>query len=385
MNLYTKNKEQRDKAINEAKALAQRAKEEGRQLNDYERFQFDELMRTADSHSTVIDDLTARAASITIDRNFSGPDSVSNEMEIVGRSVGGYLRGDRRAMSEGTPSAGGYTTPTIVDGAFVTALTANIVAARAGAQVITLDSDLHNFATVSALPTFHWRAENAEISASDPTLGQVAFDAEAGAVLVQVSNELLQDSVNIDKVLGYCLTQATANAIDAAAFVGTGSNNIPLGIKGYSNLGYSVAMATDGSAISSYDTLITGMNGLYSYNVNDITAFVMHPRTFTDLAKLKESTTDAYLQKPDILKNIPFFHTTAIPITDTQGQSNAASAIYFGNFKELVIGYRQGLKILTLDQRYAEFGMTAFLAWVRVDIQPLHTRSFGRIYGINAA
>lgn len=74
-------------------------------------------------------------------------------------SLGRYLRSmaigakndtERRALSEGTDSAGGFTVPTILSSQLIDALRAASVVQRAGAQTVPLTSDSQSIAKVAS-------------------------------------------------------------------------------------------------------------------------------------------------------------------------------------------------------------------------------------------
>jgi HK97 family phage major capsid protein len=80
--------------------------------------------------------------------------------------------------------------------------------------------------------------------------------------------------------------------------------------------------------------------------------------------------------------NIRPLVTTSIPINETQGTATTASAILFGDWKELLIGLRSSLRIEVLKERYAEYRQYAFIAHMRGDVQLAHKASFCRLKGI---
>lgn len=73
---------------------------------------------------------------------------------------------ERRALAEGTDSAGGYSVPDITLARFIDLLQAAQVVMRAGAQTVPLTSDRTTIARTASDPTIAWRNENAEITPS---------------------------------------------------------------------------------------------------------------------------------------------------------------------------------------------------------------------------
>ena len=127
-----------------------------------------------------------------------------------GLSAGRFLRAmvlgatndlERRALAGGTDSAGGFTVPTVLSAELIDLMRAASVASRAGARTVPLTSDLNVVARLATDPTPAWRQENAAITEADPTFDAVTFTPQSLAVLVKVSRELLEDSINLETEL----------------------------------------------------------------------------------------------------------------------------------------------------------------------------------------
>lgn len=306
-----------------------------------------------------------------------------------GPSLGNILRAmvtgprndaERRALAEGTDSAGGYTVPVPLAAEFIDRLRAQSVVFRAGARTVPMTSETLAIARLETDPTMAWRAENAEITASDPTFGRVLLEAKSLAGLVKVSRELLDDSVNISEMLERAFTQAAALEFDRAILYGTGADDQPTGIATTSGIN-EVSMGTNGAALASYDKLIDTVYEMQVDNAGDPTAAIWHPRTGAAIAKLKDGN-GLPLTEPEMIGRIPKLRTTAIPITETQGSSSVASSIIFGDFRDCLVGLRSSLRIELLRERYADYHQYGFLAWMRGDVQLAHKASFSRLKGI---
>ena len=86
-----------------------------------------------------------------------------------------------------------------------------------------MTSETLAIARLASDPTFAWRAENAEVTASDPTFERVMLEAKSLMGLVRVSRELLEDSVNVSSILENAFTKGMALEFDRAALYGSGS------------------------------------------------------------------------------------------------------------------------------------------------------------------
>jgi HK97 family phage major capsid protein len=294
---------------------------------------------------------------------------------------------EERALSEGTPSAGGYTVPQIVSADFIDRLRPISRVMQAGANLFTIDdkTNKYNLAKLTGGITIEWLAENAESTPADLTFGNVQFAFKTARAIVRVSNELVQDSLNLERVLTTESVRSFATEFDRVALVGNGTSE-PKGIINYTDH-ETVSMTTNGAAPASYDEVIALIMELQLNNADVLgtTPAIMSPRTLAAYNVLKDSVNDQPLQRPDYIKLMPFLHTTSVPIVDTYGSSSAASKLFLGDWSQLYYGMRLGVTIVPLNQRYAEFNQTAFLIVARIDVQPYHEAAFGYIQGLLGA
>jgi hypothetical protein len=130
---------------------------------------------------------------------------------------------ERRALSEGTDSAGGFTVPDILMARWIDRLRTALVIVRAGAVTVPLTSDSVKIARLLADPTAAWRSENAAVAESDPTFEAVTFAPKSLDVFTKVSRELLEDSVNITEMLETAFVRSFAVEVDRVCLYGTGT------------------------------------------------------------------------------------------------------------------------------------------------------------------
>lgn len=323
-------------------------------------------------------------------RVLSPKDSFANG-ERSELSIGRYLRAvvcgpsndvERRALAEGTDSAGGYTVPAPLAAQFIDRLRAASVCVRAGARTIPMTSKTLAIATLESDPTVAWRAENSQISPSDPTFGVVEFDAKSLMGLVIASRELLDDTVNASAMLENAFIEQTALKFDQGLLFGTGADNQPTGLSNVSGLA-SVSMGTNGAALTNYDKLLDAIYEIQVANGGNPNAMVHHPRTGLALAKLKDSDGNP-LRVPEMVAAVRSLPTTSVPIDQTQGTSNAASSILFGDFTKMLIGMRNELVIRVLNERYADYNQVGFVFGMRADVQLERKAHFSKLVGITA-
>lgn len=286
----------------------------------------------------------------------------------------------RNALAEGTDSAGGYTVPRHLMAQLIDRMRAKTVCVQAGALTIPLETNTTTIARLASDPAAGWRAENAAVAESDPNFEGVTFTARSLAVLVKVSFELLQDSVNIEEALMMAFAGSLAGEVDRVALFGSGTAPEPRGIFNTTNVG-SVSMGNNGAALANYGKVLDTLYELELANSAAPTGMVMHPRTSRVLNGLAD-TTGQPLRMPEALAGIPRLVTTAVPIDQTQGTANNASTVLMGNFRELLLGFRQEMRIEVLRERFAENLQYGFIAHLRMDVAVAHPQSFCKLIGV---
>lgn len=309
--------------------------------------------------------------------------------EYPGLTAGGYLRAmvmgpktdvERRALSEGTDSAGGYAVPDILASTIIDRMRARATVFASGARTVPLQSDVQKIARLATDPTAAWVSENAALTASDPTFEVLTFTPQALVSHVRASRQLLQDSVNIDAALENAFVESLAREIDRVALRGSGTPPEPRGLRTMTGVN-EISMGVNGLQLTNHDKLLDARQLILDANGPEPTSAIMATRTDTTIAKFKD-TTNQPLDAPSALRHLVIRPTTQVLVNETQGTANNASTVYLGGFAELFIGIRSDLRIEVLKERYADNLQYGFIAWMRADVQAAHAASFARIIGI---
>ena len=295
-----------------------------------------------------------------------------------------------RAMSAGTDSAGGYIVPTVFVNELIEMLRAESVVNALGATVLSgLTGSPVEIPKQTGGATAYWVAENADITASDLTLGQVSLTPKAVAAIVKLSNRLLNlSNPSAEAMVRRDVAQALALAIDLAALRGTGSGSQPIGIANTSGIN-TVAIGTNGGNFT-FDYAADMVDELAKDNAaKGKLGFAMHPTIAKKLKKTRipqysGDTGGEWIMLPMSDSNLAdalgygFKLTTQIPVNLTKGSSSDCSEVYFGNWQELLIGEWGGLEIMASNETSDAFQKNQ--TWVRViqevDIAVRHAESF---------
>lgn len=304
--------------------------------------------------------------------------------EYRGLALGQYLRSmvvggktdvERRALAEGSDSAGGYTVPDALSAQLIDLARAQSVVTAAGAMTVPLGSDQNRIAKLLTDPVPAWRSEAGAVATSDPTFGPIDLVPRSLAVQTLISAELLEDTLNLAAELPRVMAAAMAVELDRVALIGSGSAPEPRGIANTSGIG---TFAQD-AEIASYANLSKARTGILSANHRP-TAYVMHPRdegSFTDLV----DSDGQPLQAPRAVGEIPMRTTTSIPIDGGTGSDE--STIIAGDFTRLLLGIRSDIRVEILKtSTYASNLQYTMLAHMRADVAVTHPGAFYTITGV---
>jgi HK97 family phage major capsid protein len=286
----------------------------------------------------------------------------------------------RAALSEGTDSAGGYSVPDFVSAQVIDNARAKSHVINAGALTVALNTEKSLITKIASDPTVAWRLENAAIAESDPTFAGVSFQARSLAVLVKVSRELLEDSLNIGEALHMALSAAIAAELDRVCLIGSGVAPQPTGILNTAGIN-TVSMGTNGLVPIAYTQMLTAYQNILEGNCEDPSAVIMSPRSLIRYGGLVD-TTGQPMRKPELLTNVPFLATSKIGIADTVGTSSDCSKAFMGCFCNLMIGMRSALRIEILREAFATNHQVAFVAHMRADVAVTQPKAFTVITGI---
>lgn len=325
---------------------------------------------------------------------YAGADPITSPAEAkdtpsIGRVLRGLVLGgkahdakaledERKALGISSDPAGGYTVGGALSGLWIDRLRSAMVLTRAGAQTIPMDSGDLTLAKLTGDPTVSWHAENAALTASEPTFGAVTLRAKTCVCLVKMSIELSQDSANIEQMLERAITGAMAQAIDSAGLVGVTTNAGGAPATGAGVFGISGRnTVTAVGAPTSWDFAVDAMYELMADDVpaESIGALIGHPVLWRKLRKMRTglASDNTPLMAPEEVARLPKLWTTAAP-TDKA---------VIADWRDLLFGVRKGITVQVLTQSFLGSNLQiGVVAYARVDFAPARAASFCTMEGI---
>jgi HK97 family phage major capsid protein len=301
---------------------------------------------------------------------YSHKDKAGNGQYSIGKFVRGILTGNWSgaeqeqglyATTTSNNSAGGYAIPSILHSELIDLARSNSVLSAAGAQIVDLQAGSNKILRVKTDPTVEVKTELESFNASNPTFDLVEFTPFTLGCFMQVSQELAQDAQNFSEVIEKVMAGALGAKLDYLGIRGSGSGE-PTGLINVSGINEVSVDTFD------YDFILDGLNENQKDNCYSSNAYILSPTTNNTLVKLKEGTTNAYLQMPNDVAKLSKYITTGIADTD----------LIVGDFSNLYLGLRQGATFEMSPVEYDSFKKyaLAFRIVMRADWQAVRPNHF---------
>jgi HK97 family phage major capsid protein len=304
-------------------------------------------------------------------RSFFGFSLQNREIEIPLVKDYRQIKKEYRDMSL-TVGSGGYTVPE----GFVNALEQALLqfgGVRQVADVMRTDSGadlpwptMNDTANKGAI-----LAEATTFSTSvDPTFASVIFKAfKYSSKPIIVSNELLQDSAfDLGAMIGGWLGTRIGRIQNDHFTTGAGTT-LPKGI---------VVSSAEGAAAASetaiVDTEIIDLEHSVDPAYRPGAQWMFHDSVLAAIRKLKDVTSGQYLWQPGMQAGIPdrlLGYTYVVNQSMASTLAKAAKVVLFGDFSKYKIRDVAGIRLVRLDELFAQTDQVGFVAFLRTDGQLL--------------
>jgi HK97 family phage major capsid protein len=384
----------RSAKISEARKILDTAQREGREPTMDERQRFDALLDDADGLRLQIDEAScseplprrttpwlfgsARRPEDRLIRHDQPlatmqPGAISEPIDLarmVGRAAGFDVPAtptELKMLAEGQDSSGGFAVPTFTSAQILDIAREKSVIFRSGARTLEMRSSKEILPTLNSDFTPVWKAEGATCETSGGQFGAVHLTAKTLMAYIVLSNELLADAPSMGQFLQSAIGESLAKELDRAALLGTGESEQPLGVFYHPEI---KTIAPVGESFT-YDDLIDGIGQIEAENFTP-TATICSPGTLTHFRRLKDNE-GRYLRPPEMP---PMIATSKI--ADSFGDGLQAAMIT-GDFSQLAIGVRMGLRIAVSREARISSYETAIAAVLRADVAVLRPSAFVKI------
>ena len=289
----------------------------------------------------------------------------------------------KRDQTVGSNTGGGFLKGTDhLGNEFIDALYANLVIGQAGARIMTgLQGDISIPKLSASVTNSAFVAENAAPSEGAGTFAQVTMSPKTLAAYVDVSRRLmLQSDPSVEAVLRNDVINTFARKIDEVALEG-GASNHPSGIIA-SSTGNVEALGTNGGAIA-YSNIVSMVSKVEQDNaiLNDASVkFIGNPKVTAKLRttpKQGSGVEGNFMLDPDgKMMGYDYLSSTLVPSDLTKGSASNVSALIFGDFSQLMLGFWSGVDVI-VDPYTGSTAATTRLAFFQdVDVALRHDDAF---------
>src|SRR5579885_1897001 len=218
-------------------------------------------------------------------------------------------------------------------------------------------------------------AEGTQVSEGDISLGNVLFGAyKYTSNLVKVSIELLQDSAfDLESFCKNLFAMRFGRGLNTAFTTGTGTNQ-PKGILAAATAGPTAtgAAANDGGSETGGTSIGTDDLVALEHSVDKAyrrdAGFMANDQTIKMIKQLKDKygrpiwLPGIAVQAPDTILGYQYFTNNDLPTVAVN-----AKTVLFGQLKKYLIRQVKEMAVLRLNERYADYGQVAFVAFARYD------------------
>jgi HK97 family phage major capsid protein len=270
---------------------------------------------------------------------------------------------EQRALSRASGAGGNFLVPTDMAELIVEAARAESSIARLANEFVTDTGASLSIPTAPFGGTASWVAENALVTPSDPSLGEVLLAAHKSATRVIVSEELARDArVRFDEYLANEIGRRLG-VVQGQGFAAGSGTGQPLGLAG----NVAAVTAATGSATSYKLVDLASVYRALPAPYRAKATWLIHPDTYASLASLTDSAGGLVL--PALQGPSPSLLGRPVELEAYLAAPAAgARSLVFADVKQAYAVRRvSGVSVQRLEEVYSDNGQLGFRARERVD------------------
>jgi len=324
------------------------------------------------------------------EREISDEIALRSGKEARGFYVPANINWGQRDQTKSPTSAGGFLVGTdhLAD-QFIEALYGRLTVASLGARIMQgLKGDIAIPKLSASVTNSAFVAEGAAPSEGAATFSQVTMSPKTLAAYVDVSRRLTQQSdPSVEQVLRNDIINTFARRIDDAAIEG-GATNGPSGIiaNGSTNV---VAMGTNGAAIT-YAKVVEMMKAVEEDNaLINSSAFLTNPKVIAALRTTARQANGVegnfIMDANQSILGTNVASSTIVPSDLAKGTGSNLSAMVYGDFSQVMIGFWSGVDVVVDQSSLSTSGGTRLAFFQDLDVAIRYPESFSVIKDIIAS
>lgn len=291
------------------------------------------------------------------------------EEDVETKALNQFLRtgnvdAELKTLVVGTPASGGYTVAPEYSTQIITKLE-ELSPMRRLASTMAIGTSNILIPTLATDAAGGWVTETGPRPESEPTFDQLQIDVHEHAVIIPVSQQLLEDSfIDLSSFLANRIALKFAQA-ESTAFVTGDGNGKPTGLFDASYTYGSIEAALDGSDL--IEKLIEVYYDLPTAYAQRGT-WGMNRKTMGMIRAAADTTTKGTLWSDGLADGTParFLGAPVAEFPDMPDFAASTAPVVFGDFSNYQIVDRIGLQIMRDDYTGADNGIVKFRARRRV-------------------
>jgi len=281
----------------------------------------------------------------------------------------------KRDQTVGSNSGGGFLKGTDhLANEFIEAVYAKLIIGQAGARTLQgLKGDIAIPKLSASVTNSAFVAENSAPSEGSATFAQVTMSPKTLAAFIDVSRKLmLQSDPSVEAVLREDIINTFARKIDEVAIEG-GASNHPSGI--LASVSNNVeAIGTNGGALA-YTNVVNLIQKVEEDNAirNDAsTKFLGNSKVTAKLRTTSKQSSGVegnfILEPNNTMMGYDYLSSSLVPSDLTKGSGSALSALIFGDFSQVLLGYYSGVDVVVDPFTGSSAGTTRLAFFQDMDV-----------------
>lgn len=266
---------------------------------------------------------------------------------------------------------------------FIDALRAEMILSQLGVSVITgLQGDV-DIPSLSTKTTVAFMSnETTAVTEGAPQFSQKQLAPKTCSGWVDISRKLMiQSDPSVEAIVRNDIIQQIASKIEDVAFEGGGTGE-PSGLINCTNINV-VALGTNGAAPTYASTVDCIQQVAIDNALRGNLAYASSPQAWYKLATTaKVASTDSKMILDPTMNNLngfPYYMSTNIPSDLTKGSGSSLSALFFGNWRDLLLAFWSGVDLVVDKSSLSTIGATRVVFFQDVDVTCRHDESFSVI------
>lgn len=253
------------------------------------------------------------------------------------------ILGERRALLTTTPAdgPGGNLVATTL-GPFIDRNRPLLAVEALGATVLSglvANLDLPKLKSSGAVG---WVAEHAPVARSDPRFDKVSMGPKTVGGEYEMSRRMLIQAPQLESILRRDLGLLLAGALDRAAIIGGGANE-PRGIMSTPGVQLNL-LGANGGALT-VDTAADMIGAIDASDAEGARGFLTNTRVKKVAMKLKDANNQPF-GVTKVFQEEPVKFSSQVPSDMTRGTGTNLSAILYGTWADVVIGYWSAIDLV---------------------------------------